>query len=167
MFCIEEGAECCIGGICGTSPPDNPPVNPGQPDITLVSEPTIVCTFQRTESLWSPDMPWDGSYVCTGTATFDFHGLTFSTDKTLKLYVENGKEMMTGDVFDEYYAQANTPINEVTFAYAAIGGDYFQKNKPDCPAQELSGLRLVERIPDIEDPFPTQEFDVTMTASCE
>ncbi|MDD5148621.1 MAG: hypothetical protein PHH08_04125 [Candidatus ainarchaeum sp.] len=166
MFCIPEGQECCLGGICSGQGTE-PPVTPTEPDITLVSEPKIVCTFQRTESLWSPDMPWDGSYVCRGTVKFDFHGLKFSTNKTFKLYVENGKQMMTGDVFNEYRAPANTPIGEVTFTYAAIGGDYFQKNKPACPAEELSGLRLVEKIPDIEEPFPTQEFDVAIPASCE
>ncbi len=112
-------------------------------------------------------MPWDGSYVCTGTVTFDFHGLTFTTDKTLKLYVENSQTSSTGDDFDEYEAPANTPMNQATFTYTAIGGDYFQKNKPDCPAKELNGLRLVEKIPDIENPFPTQEFNITIPAVCE
>jgi len=77
MFCIEQGKQCCLGGDCSGNGTTNNPTNPTQPNITLSSSPKVVCTFHKTESLWSPDMPWDGSYVCNGTVTFDFHGMAF------------------------------------------------------------------------------------------
>ena len=164
MFCKPIGEECCIGGVC---PEKGTITNPDEPEITLDSVSDVICTFQKTESLWSPDMPWDGSYVCRGSVTLDFHGLEFSSSKTLNLYIENNSSDSTGNNFDEFYAQAGTPINQVTFHYASIGGDYFQKNQPPCPAPSLEGLRLVEKIPDVEDPFPTQTFDVTISSECQ
>lgn len=140
-------------------------------DVTVVSAPNLICTFQRTEVLWSPEMPWDGSYVCRGAVTLDFHGLTFSSDRTLRISEEElpeapGAAGLPGD-FEDFAAKANTPINQVTFNYIRIGGDYFQKDKPDCPTvPEIKKLRLYDLIPDVENPFPTQKFDVDIKMTC-
>jgi hypothetical protein len=160
MFCIPEGQKCCIAGQCEmnqTQPQSN------KISVTLVSASDLVCAFQKSD-LWFPEMPWDGSYVCTGAVTLDFHGLTFSDDRTLQLAYDIPDEP---GVFDDYYAQAGVPLNEVTFDYSRIGGDYFQKEQPPCPSTPvLDRLKLIDLIPSVEKPFPMQYFDVNVKMSC-
>jgi len=134
-------------------------------EINLVpTEEPIICVFEKSD-LWSPQMPWDGSYICRGSIILDFHGLTFSENRTFKLDIEPTPE---NSGFSEYEAKANIPINKVTFKFSQVGGDYFQKNKPACPVTEIKGkLKLFETVPDIEKPFPTQYFDIDLPASCE
>jgi len=162
MFCIPEGQKCCIAGECEmnqTQPQSN------QVSVTLVSAMDLACAFQKSE-LWFPEMPWDGSYICTGTVTLDFHGLTFSEGRTFRLTydIPDGDEF---GGFEDVRAQAGVPLNEVTFAYSRVGGDYFQKNQPPCPSTPaLNKLKLIDLIPDVEKPFKAQYFDVNVKMSC-
>jgi len=161
MFCIPEEKTCCIAGECekGVTEPT------GKVSVTLVSASDLVCAFQKSE-LWFPEMPWDGSYICTGTVTLDFHGLTFSDDRTLRLAYDIPDGDMLGG-FDDVRAQADVPLNEVAFKYSRIGGDYFQKDQPPCPSTPtLDRLKLIDLIPSVENPFPAQYFDVNVKMSC-
>jgi hypothetical protein len=170
MFCKNRGEQCCLGGCPSTTTLHNKPSTTttqkksGGVNVTLASTQNIVCTFVKTESLWSPDMPWDGSYVCRGSVTLDFHGLTFPENRRIILRMKDGSD--DGE-FSDYQARANTPLNKVTFTYSRIGGDYFQKSKPPCPAKKLSGvLQVSEAVPDIENPFPTQNLNINIPSSC-
>ena len=163
MFCVDQGKKCCLGGVC---PEDTTIDQPNQIDITMVSSPDMVCTFSKSD-LWSPEMAWDGSYVCSGTVTLDFHGLILTEDKTLRLRAKSVSIDISGPELSDFDAKANTPINQIIFHYNQIGGDYFQSNNPGCPNLEIQGLELIELIPSVESPFPKQNFDVTISSTCE
>ena len=171
MFCRPIGEQCCFGGVCPTANNngndnggDEPKIPEEKINITFESAKNIVCAFEKSD-LWSPQMAWDGSYICRGSLTFDLHGATFPEDRTLRFDIDPRPDYAD---FGEYEAAANTPINKITIQYSDVGGDYFQSNKPQCPAKNLAGkVRMFEAVPDVERPFPTQYFNVNIPASCE
>ena len=169
MNCRPIGERCCLGGcppensVSPTPTPTPAPNNTVNITMNFPSGDGIVCTFKKND-LWSPQVPWDGSYICKGSVTFNFHGLTFLEDRTLKLIINPSPDYAG---FSDFEANANVPINEVTFKYSQVGGDYFQQDTPVCPATELRGkLQLFEAIPDLNRPFPKQYFDIDLPAAC-
>lgn len=156
-------AKTMSGGNIHTEFMKDPPVDNEQ-KISVLSPQKIICKFERSD-LWSPQMPWDGSYICGGSLTFDFHGLTFPEGRTFMLKIDPQPE---NSDFSSYDAEANVPINQITFDYSQVGGDYFQKNQPPCPVTKLAGtLTIFEAVPDIENPFPSQEFNIDTPVYCE
>lgn len=116
-----------------------PTLNP-----TFVSGNSITCVFEKAD-LWSPEMPWDGSYICTGSVIIDFGGVSLPKGTTMQLVAKNipiNDLENTAYAFDKLSISSSSPLNKATFKYSTTSMEYFEKNRPQCPGNSINGLTL-------------------------